>query len=477
MGIYRLLLAALVVLFHFGGLSWIVGRVAVYAFYCISGFLIFQVLDRVYLSEPRGVGRFLTNRFVRLAPLYVAYAVLTATLLVVGGGAWRRALLLAGVAVPDIGLRALLTQTITLRPILEIDGWLPILRFEPPLIPQGWSIGAEAVFYLAAPIVAVTTRRRPLWIMAWLAIGVVITIGAFRLAGVDFDRFQFAVYKNTVASAVVFFLGGACYYVRRQRGRFVASPLAWTAVAVWLTLLTIPVWGGTFPLPSAPVFAQYLWLTLVVTCLVLLAAPLPLRTLDAGAGNLCYGVYLNHFLVAALLLPLGVDRVVGEPGTAGFGLLVLAGSALMAATTYALIERPLDRVRARVRGAEVKEAPRSMPALPQRWTVAAVMALMLLAWPMGWTIETVSGAAAGSVLSVSGPFNIRWKPDISDAARHRVEAEFGLVDQRPVARDPRHRTWEYRLPAPTKARVRALVTHPGVEDTARIDVQRFEIAQ
>src|SRR4051812_360951 len=36
MGIYRFLLAALVVLFHFGGLSWIVGRVAVYAFYCIS---------------------------------------------------------------------------------------------------------------------------------------------------------------------------------------------------------------------------------------------------------------------------------------------------------------------------------------------------------------------------------------------------------------------------------------------------------
>ena len=34
MGVFRFLLAALVVLFHFGGLSWIVGRVAVYAFYC-----------------------------------------------------------------------------------------------------------------------------------------------------------------------------------------------------------------------------------------------------------------------------------------------------------------------------------------------------------------------------------------------------------------------------------------------------------
>ena len=77
MGIFRFLLAALVVLFHFGGLGWIVGRIAVFAFYGISGFLIFQVLDRVYLSEPRGIPRFFCNRFVRLVPLYLVYTVLT----------------------------------------------------------------------------------------------------------------------------------------------------------------------------------------------------------------------------------------------------------------------------------------------------------------------------------------------------------------------------------------------------------------
>ena len=77
MGIFRFLLAALVVLFQFGGLGWIVGRIAVFAFYGISGFLIFQVLDRVYLSEPRGIPRFFCNRFVRLVPLYLVYTVLT----------------------------------------------------------------------------------------------------------------------------------------------------------------------------------------------------------------------------------------------------------------------------------------------------------------------------------------------------------------------------------------------------------------
>ena len=77
MGVFRFILAGLVVLFHFGGLPWLVGRIAVFAFYCISGFLIFQVLDRVYLQAPGGTRRFLLNRCMRLGPLYAVYTALT----------------------------------------------------------------------------------------------------------------------------------------------------------------------------------------------------------------------------------------------------------------------------------------------------------------------------------------------------------------------------------------------------------------
>jgi hypothetical protein len=100
-----------------------------------------------------------------------------------------------------------------------------------------------------------------------------------------------------------------------------------------------------------------------------------------------------------------------------------------------------------------------------------------MAGPVGWTVERLNGAADGVTLPLSGPFHIRWKPEVSGAARRRIETEFGLKEMGQVTRDPRHRTWEYRLPTPTKARVRALVTHPAVEDTARVDILRFEIAQ
>jgi hypothetical protein len=76
----------------------------------------------------------------------------------------------------------------------------------------------------------------------------------------------------------------------------------------------------------------------------------------------------------------------------------------------------------------------------------------------------------------SSPFDIRWKPDVDDAARARMEAELGLSEATRVDRDPSGRTWTYRLRQPSRDRVRAIVMSPLVEDTARVDRDRFEIA-
>jgi hypothetical protein len=86
-------------------------------------------------------------------------------------------------------------------------------------------------------------------------------------------------------------------------------------------------------------------------------------------------------------------------------------------------------------------------------------------------------AADNAVAPFSSPFDIRWKPEVDDDRRRQVEAELGLADGQQLARDPRGRTWEYRLRTPTRDRVRTIILHAAVEDTARIDAQRFEIVQ
>lgn len=97
--------------------------------------------------------------------------------------------------------------------------------------------------------------------------------------------------------------------------------------------------------------------------------------------------------------------------------------------------------------------------------------------PKGEAHPTVDDAADNAVAPLSSPFHIRWKPDVDETMRQRVEAELGLTDAQQVARDERGRTWEYRLRTPTRARIRTVLLHTAVEDTARVDAQRFEIVR
>ena len=124
------------------------------------------------------------------------------------------------------------------------------------------------------------------------------------------------------------------------------------------------------------------------------------------------------------------------------------------------------------------DALRSVPSDPRRdpaWTFA----LFERRYSRGAGVgrPPADAAADNAVPSVSSPFDIRWNETVDDTTRLQFEAQLGLTDAQRVARDPRGRTWEYRLRTPTRERVRAIVLHPGVEDMARIDAQRFEIVQ
>jgi hypothetical protein len=298
-----------------------------------------------------------------------------------------------------------------------------------------------------------------------------------RTAGIDLDRFQTVVYKNAVASAVVFVTGGAFYYLRRRWGQ----PLPLLAIAVpmlaWLAIVTVPSLNvGVGPERSAGVFSQYLWLTLLLAGLVSLTHVKTLRRFDVNAGNLCYGVYLNHFLVGGLLLRMGATSYLGLPGALPFGFAVLLGSTALAYATYRLVEHPFDRVRARVRGDfSPPPAPSAYGARPQVAALAIAVCLILLASPVGQAVGYVS--QSNVELPDSPAFNIRWRAGVSDGDRQDFETELGLTALGPVERDPSRRTWSYSLRSPTPDRVRALLEHRAIEDTSGIDPNRLEITQ
>ena len=82
MGKIRLLLALSVVAVH-GGIIWkfqlVGGHIAVQAFFIISGFYMSLILNEKYIGSNSSYKLFITNRFLRLYPIY--WTVLLFTLL------------------------------------------------------------------------------------------------------------------------------------------------------------------------------------------------------------------------------------------------------------------------------------------------------------------------------------------------------------------------------------------------------------
>ncbi|RYF62873.1 MAG: acyltransferase, partial [Cytophagaceae bacterium] len=82
MGLLKVLLAALVVFVHAGplpGFPTMGGSLAVQTFYVISGFYMALILNEKYVDQPHAYRLFLTNRVLRLLPIY--YVVVGLTLL------------------------------------------------------------------------------------------------------------------------------------------------------------------------------------------------------------------------------------------------------------------------------------------------------------------------------------------------------------------------------------------------------------
>jgi hypothetical protein len=69
----------------------------------------------------------------------------------------------------------------------------------------------------------------------------------------------------------------------------------------------------------------------------------------------------------------------------------------------------------------------------------------------------------------SAQVELRWSPEATAEDRLAVEQRYGLTSPARLSSDPSGRTWEYRFPDPTTARVRGLLEERSVEDTAGID--------
>jgi peptidoglycan/LPS O-acetylase OafA/YrhL len=343
-GAFRFLLAMMVLVQHsllllppggahdlFYGLE--LGAVAVAVFFALSGFIVAEACASFYAGRPAA---FLANRALRVAPPYLATLALA-----VGVDSW---LFGAGRLVPlDAPLHGAPWQPrVLLAGLLEIVPGLPAHRISLQyfsFIPFAWTLRLEVAFYLLAAGVAWLTARAPARQGRIVAVAFAGLYAGFAL----FLMTKGSVGGRQLLNAPFFAFGVGLFLLRRHP--------TWALTANLLAIFAcVPIAFILCGERGHPVLELQLpMLGLLFAALAYLsAAPAPIwRGWDKRLGELSYPLYIGHGIVLTLLASLSNQRGL-LPYTEG-----IVGALCLAALLHAWVERPLRRVRDRVRGTKV----------------------------------------------------------------------------------------------------------------------------
>jgi peptidoglycan/LPS O-acetylase OafA/YrhL len=356
MGIIRLLLALSVVAAHttsFFGVHLVGGKVAVQAFYIISGFYMSLILNEKYLGKTGSYKLFITNRFLRIFPIFwtvlVLVALFSALLLILGhgGGSLQPYINYFSngndMNIPAIFLLVVSNLFLFGGDIVMFTGINPAtgnlfftkdFTMTSPrmhgflLVPQAWTIALELMFYLIAPFLV---RRK-----TWLIVTIIILSFGLRTYlyshGLNHDPWTYRFFPLEIA---FFLLGTLSYRVYTKIQTYPFDPkVLWIAFGS-MCLATLGYYPGNTSLSlEIPYFAL---ITFGIPLVFLLTKT---NKYDARIGELSYPVYICHMLMIAVLGFFAIPEKY-------LGFAAAAGSMLLAWILIKVVSDPIERFRQR----------------------------------------------------------------------------------------------------------------------------------
>lgn len=313
LGTLRFILAFAVVIFHIApGVAHFSGPVAVFGFYCISGFLVTRIADTTYRGRPVA---FVANRALRIYPAY--WVVAAASLLVVYFGTPVDSYMLPMRSVGDV------LQQVVIFGLIRLDG----SSYAPRLVPPAWSLSIELFWYVVMILLFSVVRNVKSAVTVWLAISVAIAIAEIAEGG-PFTRAYFSYWGPSLAFAS----GAAIHAFGIKLPRWHLAP----AFGCVVGLMVLANW-----LPPA---AWVVYLAIFTTAYAVASSQVPFveyRNIDRWLGDLAYPVFLCHFQVVS---------VIGN-GKAGTRVLIESLPAIIvtAIVVVLVVERPVQKIREIVR--------------------------------------------------------------------------------------------------------------------------------
>lgn len=333
----RALAAALVVLVHTALFFPIapalkplaaMGQLGVQVFFVASAFTIFASLDRLREMQ-RPLSNFFVLRFVRIAPLYWLGVALYGMLSVAGLGA----------TMPFVPTLEKYTPLGTLANVLLLHGLYPPAINN--VVPGGWSIGAECLFYAAAPLLLIC-RNHPYRIVfaavMLVAVAQLLPLLAPYLLHREYPFTNNSPLYYSIFNQGIVFVIGMLFYTHRKRVLSAGLPPLVGALAFSLTML-VALWDGH--LLGAMTFSVVPAVAGLATVagMALLARIERFPAILLTFGQRSFSIYLFHFLVISALRHAADTLDFAPPFILVYGLTLLL-TYVVAGISYRAIERP-----------------------------------------------------------------------------------------------------------------------------------------
>jgi peptidoglycan/LPS O-acetylase OafA/YrhL len=309
MGYLRFLLALTVIFSHsnaFFGIEFLPGNIAVEAFFIISGFYMALVLKEKYFLTPKYYKLFITNRLLRLYPMYWLILLLMVTAGLVHGyyygqygnlqvfsSYWHSLkpstlIFLIASNVLVLGQDIFYFFTTSSNGGLHFtkntfSSHLVLYRFivDLPL----WTVSLEIMFYLISPFF-VKLRYKPLIVIIGLLLLVRLVL---KIEGVSYDPLIYRLFPLQI----VFFLAGIlCYHVyTRIKHIEVSKPLFYSLIT-YISAFTF-AYGSI----ADSEIKDFIYLFSVFCMVPLLFKFTKSSKIDRWLGELSYPMYITHMLV------------------------------------------------------------------------------------------------------------------------------------------------------------------------------------
>jgi len=319
MGILRFLLALSVVAKHFGAIfttEFVGGKIAVQSFFIISGFYMSLILNEKYIEKNNSYKLFITNRFLRLYPVYwvVAVAILLtyiAIVVVLKRPSETLELYAYMEHYPFPFVFLIITNTIIffqelvmflgLNPenghLIFTGGFLhpypPLYKFL--IIPPSWTLSLELMFYLIAPFVL---RKGMKTIIGIITLSFLLRLFIFYYLGFKNDPWTYRFFPTEL---MFFLLGNLSYqlYTRLETwhvNKYINIGILIFMVAFTIFFLRLPTWQFSFPFSVN----EMIYFLFIVLSIPFLFNYFKKNRFDREIGELSYPLYISHMFVCMI---------------------------------------------------------------------------------------------------------------------------------------------------------------------------------